>query len=148
MSTVTGISPQLISSRNTLPAPTLCSWSASPTSSTFVSGPMREKNFRASHISIMDDSSTMIRPASSISSSPFRKPPSSPNSPRRLCSVLALFTPVLSAIRRLARPVGAASRIFSDGFSSLNTSMTAFRTVVLPVPGEPVMMDRSLRNTM
>lgn len=49
-------------------------------------------------------------------------------------------TTLQKSMRRLARPVGAMSANFPFGCRFLNTSIMAFNTVVLPVPGEPVII--------
>ena len=71
-------------------------------------------------------------------------PLSSPWSFKRLCKVCASSIPVVSAMRRLALPVGAANAIFLSGYSIRNASTTASKMVLLPVPGPPVIIDRSL----
>ena len=117
-STVTGTSPHCISSLKTFPAPTLGSWSGSPTSTTFASSFKEAKNLLASHMSTMENSSIITRSASSAAPSFCILPPSSPlASLRPLWRVHASRKPVLSAMRRLARPVGAIRDIFFSGNS-------------------------------
>ncbi|MCI8526742.1 MAG: hypothetical protein HFF17_12685 [Oscillospiraceae bacterium] len=56
-----------MSSRNTLPAPTLGSWSTSPTKTTFVPGPTREKNCFATGLYIIKKESDRIKKVKTIS---------------------------------------------------------------------------------
>ena len=115
-STVTGTRPHWISSLNTFPAPTLGSWSGSPTRTVFAPFFSAEKNLPASHISTMENSSTMTKSASRLSFFFVRLPSSSSlTRPSPLCMVHAPSNPVLSAILRLARPVGAIRTIFPSG---------------------------------
>ena len=53
--------------------------------------------------------------------------------------IVCAGAPVRSAMRFAARPVGAASFIFSPRF--LHSEITALSVVVLPVPGPPVSMN-------
>ena len=58
------------------------------------------------------------------------------------------FIPVTSAKRLAALPVGAAQIIDEDGYINLNNLIIAFTTVVLPVPGPPVIIINGLsKNT-
>ena len=79
----------------------------------------------------MMKSSDNISSAASHSSSLFN--------PSALWSVNASLFPVLSAMRLLALPVGAVNKIFSSPSFSLMYNRTRC-TVVLPVPGPPVII--------
>ncbi len=88
-------------------------------------------------MSDMVNSSAMMKPASSMPS--ISSLSSSLVSPRALCMVMASCHPVLSAILRLALPVGAvSSTLLPPSFSLIYRS--TFCTVVFPVPGPPVTM--------
>ena len=64
-----------------------------------------------------------------------------------MCIVLDSSCPVLSAILLAARPVGAMS-CTSVLYFSLWIYKITFKTVVLPVPGPPVIMLIGLLNTI
>ena len=142
-STVTGMTPHCTSSRNTFPGPTLGSWSTSPTSTRRLPFRIWAKKMCDSLMSDMVNSSAMMKSASSMPS--ISSLPSSLVSPRALCMVMASCHPVLSAILRLALPVGAVSSTLPPP-SFLWTWSSTFCTVVFPVPGPPVMMLTVWRN--
>ena len=127
-------------SRSTLPAPTLGSWSASPTSTRRVPGRTALSSERMSSRSTMDISSTMTTSAFRGSSSVLPKSGASSSSPAAYSSrrwmVLASW-PVASVMRLAARPVGAARETVRP--APCIRRMMQLMTVVLPVPGPPVM---------
>ena len=108
----------------------------------------------ASHVSTIDISSTIKSPPSNsfvLTEGVFSRP----FSPSKRWIVLA-GRPVVSFIRLAARPVGAASRIgkiswvYFDGsnsrpFNSAKRLTIPLITVVFPVPGPPVKINRGER---
>ena len=121
-------------SRSTLPAPTLGSWSLSPTMISRVPGTSARSTLRIRKISTIDISSMISVSISSGLSCPRAKSPSSPPYSSSRCSVLASM-PQASLMRLAARPVGAASAISP---LTLSRRMMHLMIVVLPVPGPPV----------
>ena len=121
-------------SPSTFPAPTLGSWSASPTRISRVPGSMARSRLRISIRSIIEASSAMMQSASSGFSAFREKAPSSPPYSSSRWMVFA-SAPVASVIRLAARPVGAHS---STWFSPLSSSRMQLIMVVFPVPGPPV----------
>ncbi len=126
--------PSARRSRSTSPAPTLGSWSTSPTNSRWAPGGTALTSLFASSRSSMDASSTTTRSASSGRSRSYAASPPGLSSSSR-CTVDA-SAPVSSASRLAARPVGAASTTFAF---LARASSTMDRTVKdLPQPGPPV----------
>ena len=130
------------SSANGLPAPTGASWSASPTSTTCVSGPTARS-------SVTISSRLAIELSSTISTSHFTGSCSSWNGPspgiqpRAECTVWAR-SPLASLMRTAARPVGATSRTRAPRPAAV--CAMALMDAVLPVPGPPVITDRRWRS--
>ena len=146
VSCTTFISPEVIMSFNTLPAPTDGNWFESPTIITLVPIATAFKRACISIISIIELSS-IIKMSVSIGSSSFlqkvcRLLSSLRNvTPKSLWIVWALW-PVASSILLAALPVGAA-RVTSIPSASESWIM-AFIIVVLPVPGPPVITSTPL----
>ena len=126
------ISPEFITSASTLPAPTLGSWSLSPTSTSLVPGCNFFSSASKRKISTIENSSTIT--ASHASGSPSETAAAPPILQARWTVLASL--PVASLMRFAARPVGAISVTFFPIWS--NTSRIHFIIVVLPVPGPPV----------
>ena len=131
-------------SPNTFPAPTLGSWSGSPTSTSRQPGRSAASSARISARSTIEVSSTITASASKGSFSFFVKVTSPVCSfqlmPSRRWMVCASL-PHSSPMRLAARPVGAQSSTSSPMRSK---SATMPRTlVVLPVPGPPVRISSS-----
>ena len=136
--------PLRMRSENTFPAPTLGSWSGSPTSTRRQPGRSAASSARISERSTIEVSSTMSASASSGSFSPLVNVTSPvwslkvmPSMRWMVCASRSHSSPM----RLAARPVGAASRTFNPMRSK---SATMARTlVVLPVPGPPVSSSNS-----
>ena len=114
--------PQSIRSWSTLPAPTLGSWSWSPTRTSLVPGTMALRRASIRKISVIDISSTMITSASRGSDAFLRKRglslslPSPPVYSSRRWMVFA-SKPVASDMRFAARPVGAQRAMLRPSMS-------------------------------
>jgi len=135
VSRITGTAPEAITSASTWPGPTLGSWSASPTSSSAAQSGRAASSARISGTSTMLHSSTTSRSQPSGCVASRLNPPVFGSASSRRWIVRA-SSPVLSARRLAARPVGAHSATCTPLAQS--TRRTELTSVVLPTPGPPV----------
>ena len=128
-----------IRSESRFPAPTLGSWSGSPTSTRRQSSRRAERSADIRVMSTIEVSSTMTASALKGLRSLWAKINWPVCSSNRVSSRRWMVVPSAShssPIRLAARPVGAARAVFSPKLS--NRERTPRREVVLPVPGPPV----------
>ena len=134
-SRVTGTRSVAIRSLSTLPAPTLGSWSVSPTRSRCAFAGTACRRAEASRASSMEASSTTRKSVASGWDSLLVKPPPA-GSYFSSRWIVEAKPPVVSARRCAARPVGAAR--CTRTFFAFRISTRARKIVVFPVPGPPV----------
>ncbi len=135
----TGTAPESMRSASTAPGPTEGSWSRSPTSTSRPSVGRASSRAWNSSMSTIEVSSTMTASPSSREPA-FRLNPPAVNSRSRWMVFASL--PVASASRFAARPVGAHSSTRRCRRPSASTM--ARTSVVLPVPGPPVITSNRL----
>ena len=134
VSSATGTARAATSSANGLPAPTGASWSASPTSTTCVREPTARSSVTSSSRLAIEVSSTISSRASSTSTvGPW------PGIQPSAAWTVEASSPVDSAIRRAARPVGATSS--TEARRACAAAQISLIVAVLPVPG-PARDDR------